>query len=147
MANLYVSAVHKDKATMLYAIVQDIKFEVGFVIQNSVLDVLRNKCTGSLAHVLLITLLCKLASVPMNDSEEKTLPKLLLPVPKSNEDSTSSNTDTEEDNAGGDVDPVVAEVSVDDELVAEPSQDPIDPRVHKLIRYWHDVSNKEFKDY
>ena len=71
-----------DKAILLYAIVHDLKFDLGFVIENSILEVLQNRCTGAHTHPSLITLLCKLAGVPMSESEEKTLPKLPLPMPK-----------------------------------------------------------------
>ena len=103
------------------------------MIQNSILDLLRNKCMGALTHQSLITLLCRLAGVPMNNSKEKTPPKLLLLVSRSKEGSTGSDTDIEEDNAGGEADLKEAEVSIDNKPVVEPSQDLIDPRVHKLI--------------
>ena len=67
--------------------------------------------------------------------------------PKSKEGSTGPNIDTKEDDAWGDTNRATAKVSTDNESVAEPSQDPIDSRVHKLIRDSYYVSNKEFEDY
>ena len=83
MSSLHVSIVQRDKAILLYAIVQDIKFHLGFVIQNLILEMLKNRCIDALTHPSLITLLSKLAGVSMSKSKEKTSPKLPLPVPKS----------------------------------------------------------------
>ena len=70
-----MSIVQRVKATLLYVIFQDIRFDLGFVIENSILKALQNRSTGALTHPSLITLLCKLAGVPMSESEEKTSPK------------------------------------------------------------------------
>ena len=50
------------------------------------MEALQNRCTGTLTHPSLIALLYKLAGVPMSEFEEKTPPKLPLPVPKSKND-------------------------------------------------------------
>ena len=45
MLSLHVSIVHRVKATLLYVIVQDIRFDLGFVIENSILKALQNRST------------------------------------------------------------------------------------------------------
>ena len=66
MLSLHVSTVQRDKAIMVYAIMQNIKFDLEFVIQNSIMDIMKNECIGTLTHPSLITLLCKLAGVSMS---------------------------------------------------------------------------------
>ena len=75
----------------------------------------------------------------------KNLAQNFVPMPKSTKGSTGLDIDIEEDDVGGNADPTAAKVSVDDESSTKPSQEPIDPWVHKLIRDWNDVSNKESK--
>ena len=61
------------------------------------MEALQNKCTGALTHnPSLITILYKLAGVPMSEFEEKTPPKLPLPVPKS-----KNGSEEEPDEEGG----------------------------------------------
>ena len=60
-----MSIIKRDKAILLYAIVTDITFDLEYMIQNSIMEFLQTKCTDALTHQYLITLLCKLASVPI----------------------------------------------------------------------------------
>ena len=101
MSSLHVSIVQRDKAILLYVIVQDIKFDFGFVIENSILKAFQNRSTGALTHPSLITLLCKLAGVPMPESEEMTSPKIPVLVPKTKASSTSQDMDVDNDEEGG----------------------------------------------
>ena len=121
MFSLHVSTVQRDKAILLYAIVHDIKFDLEFVIKNSILKVLYNRCTGALTHHSLITLLYKLAGVPMSESEEKTPPKMPLHVPK------SKNCFEEEPNAKAKEEE--SEESKEDEPTIEEPHGLMDPRV------------------
>ena len=121
MFSLHVSTVQRDKAILLYAIVHDTKFDLEFVIENSILKILYNRCTGALTHHSLITLLCKLASVPISESEEKTPPKFPLHLPK------SKNGFEEEPNAKAREEE--SEESKEDEPAIEEPHGPMDPRV------------------
>ena len=67
------------------------------MIENSILKALQNRSTGALTHPSLITLLCKLVGVPMSESEDKTLPKLPMPVPKTKASSISQDMDDNND--------------------------------------------------
>ena len=67
---------------LLYAIVKNMKFDVGYVIERGIIESTKGRCTGVLIHLTLITLLCKIVKVHMSDSEEKSLHKLLVPLPK-----------------------------------------------------------------
>ena len=96
---------------MLYAIVQDIKFNLGLL--------LKNRCTGALTHPSLITLLCKLAGVSMSESEEKTPPKIPLLVPKSKKGSTSHDIYVRDDEDKGDAALTTKEEVEDDEIAIE----------------------------
>ena len=60
-----MSIIKRDKAILLYAIVTDITFDLEYMIQNSIMEFLQTKCTDALTRQYLITLLCKLASVPI----------------------------------------------------------------------------------
>ena len=88
-SSFQVSIVWRDKAILLYAIVEEIKFDLGFVIKSSIIEPSQGQCTGVVTHPSLITLLCKMAGVPMSESEEKSPHKLPLPMPKSKDGSTS----------------------------------------------------------
>ena len=94
------------------------------------MDMLKNRCTGVLMHPSLITLLCKLAGVSMSESEEKTPPKLPLPVLKSKEGSTYQDTNAEDE---GDATPVAEKKVQDDETTIELPQGHIDPWVQQMI--------------
>ena len=80
--SLHLSIVTKDKAILLYAIMQDIKFDVGFVIESAIIESTQWRCIGALIHPLLIMLLCKLPGVPISESEEKSWHKFLVLFPK-----------------------------------------------------------------
>ena len=63
--SLHLSTITKDKAILLYAIVKDIKFDVGYVIERGIIELTQGRCTEALIHSFLITLLCRMAEVPM----------------------------------------------------------------------------------
>ena len=54
--SLYLSTVTRDKTIMLYAIVQDIKFNVGNVIERRIIESTQGQCIGALIHPSLIML-------------------------------------------------------------------------------------------
>ena len=74
--------VLRDKTILLYAIHNDIKFDVGHVIDSSVLESTNGRCIRALTHASLVTMICKLAGVRMIESEEQCPPLIPLPLPK-----------------------------------------------------------------
>ena len=66
--SLHLLTVTRDKTILLYAIVQDIKFDVGHVIERVIIESTQGQCTRALIHPSLITQLCRLAEVPMFES-------------------------------------------------------------------------------
>ena len=62
----HVSIVHRDRAVLLYAILMNYKFNVGNIIQNSLVE----DVGKSLIHPSLITQLCKDAKVVIMKDEE-----------------------------------------------------------------------------
>ena len=80
--SLHLSIVTRDKTILLYAIVHDIKFDVGHVIEREIIESTQGRCTGALIHPSLITQLCRLAEVSMLEFEEKSPYRILVPLPK-----------------------------------------------------------------
>ena len=80
--SLHLSTFTNDKAIILYAIMEDIKFDVGYVIERGIIESTQRRCTRALIHPSLITLLCKMVDVPMSESEEKSPHKLPVPFLK-----------------------------------------------------------------
>ena len=74
------------------------------------MEILQIRCTDVLTYPYLITLLCKLVGVPMLESEEKTLLKLPLLVPKS-----KNGSGEKPDKEGGEVDKEAEEELEEDE--------------------------------
>ena len=64
----HLSKVRRDKALLIYAIVKGYKFNVGKVIENSILESAYHK---AITHLSLITKLCKETEVPIKENEEK----------------------------------------------------------------------------
>ena len=67
----HVAIVLRDRALLIYAIGNGFKFNVGHVIESSIMESTNVK---ALIHPSLITKLCLLARVNMSDSEEKCPP-------------------------------------------------------------------------
>ena len=65
----------KDKAIFTYAIVSGIKFNVGTVIENSILELVYGK---AITHPSLIIELCLRAGVKISKNEEKCPPMIPL---------------------------------------------------------------------
>ena len=77
----HVSTVQKDKAILTYAIVSRFMFNVGMVIENSIIESVYGK---AITHPSLITELCLLAGVEISRDEEKCPPMVPFPFPKKN---------------------------------------------------------------
>ena len=69
-----VSAVMKSRATLVYAIIEGKKIDVGLVIQNSIIHGFEQGIQG-FPHPHLITDLCRNAGVKWNKKEEVRAPK------------------------------------------------------------------------
>ena len=93
--NLHLSTMTKDKTTLLYAIIQGIKFDVGHVIESKIIESTQGRCTRALIHPSLITQLCRIAKVLMIESEEKSHHRLQLPLPKANDEALDDTEDEE----------------------------------------------------
>ena len=61
----HLSTVGRDKALLTYAIVKGYKFNVGKVIENSILELSYHK---AITHPSLITKLCEVAEVPIAEN-------------------------------------------------------------------------------
>ena len=68
---MHLSTVTKDKTIVLYAMTKGFQFDIGSVIKKGLIELTQGICTGALIHPSLITQLCRLAEVPMLDSEEQ----------------------------------------------------------------------------
>ena len=55
------------------------KFDVGHVIESSIIEAANGKCIGGLTHPSGITMLCKIARVKFLQSEERCPSMLPLP--------------------------------------------------------------------
>ena len=75
----HVSKVTRDKAILLYAIVKGYKFNVGKIIESSILEFSYGK---AISHPSLITKLCEIARMQIGENEEKCPPMLPLPFPQ-----------------------------------------------------------------
>ena len=69
----HVITVKNDKAILIYAIVSEMKFNVGVVIENSILESVYDK---TISHPSLITELCLRAKVEISKDEEKCPPMI-----------------------------------------------------------------------
>ena len=97
---LHLSTVMKDKTILLYAMTQGFKFDIRSVIKMGLFDSTQGRCTGALIHSSLITQLCRLAKVPMMDSEEQVQQRLPIPLPKEKFGSLGdSDEETDDDDA------------------------------------------------
>ena len=66
----HVPIVIRDKALLTYAIVTSYKFNVGKVIENSIMDPVYHK---AITYLSLITRLCEIEGVQIGENEEKAL--------------------------------------------------------------------------
>ena len=73
-----VSIVQKDKVVLTYAMVGGFKFNVGMVIENSILESVYGK---AITHPSLILKLCLRAEVEISKDEEKCPLMISLPFP------------------------------------------------------------------
>ena len=97
---LHLSTITKDKTILLYAITKGFQFDIRSIIERGLIESTQGRCTGALIHPSLITLLCRLAKVPMLDSEERVQQRLPIPLPKAKfGTSGDSDEETDEDNA------------------------------------------------
>ena len=64
----HVSTIYRDKVVLLYSILMNFKFNVGNIIQNSLLE---GDVGKSLIHPLLITQLCRDAKVVIESDEKR----------------------------------------------------------------------------
>ena len=78
MPKKHVSTMQKDKAILTYAIVSGMKFNVGAVIENSILELIDGKL---ITHPSLIIELCLRVGVEISKDEEKIPPMIPLPFP------------------------------------------------------------------
>ena len=74
----HVSTLYKDRAILLYAILENYKFNVGNIIQNSLVE---EDVGKSLIHPSLIPQLCKAAKVVIERDEERCPSMAPLPFP------------------------------------------------------------------
>ena len=95
--SLHLSTVTRDKAILLYAIVQGIQFDVSHVIEQGIIESTQGRCTEALIHPPLITKLCRTTEVPMHDSKEKAIHRHLIPLPKSKEGVIDDMSEDEEE--------------------------------------------------
>ena len=58
------------------------KFDVGQVIESSIIEAANGKCTGGRTHLSTITMFCKIAGVRFSEYEERCLSMLSLLLPK-----------------------------------------------------------------
>ena len=72
----HLSTIRTDKALLTYVIVKGYKFNVGKIIENSILESVYRK---AITYPSLITKLCELVGVQIGDNEEKY--PLMLPLP------------------------------------------------------------------
>ena len=90
----------KDKAILLYTMTKGFQFDIGSIIERGLIESTQGRCTGALIHPLLITQLCRLAEVPMLDSEEQVQQHLPIPLLKAKfRSSGDSDEETDEDAA------------------------------------------------
>ena len=75
----HLSTIGRDKASFTYAIVKGYKFNVGKVIENSILGSPYHKV---ITHLPLITKLCEVAGVPIGEKKEKDPPMQALHFPQ-----------------------------------------------------------------
>ena len=129
--SLHLSTVTKDKTILLYAIVKNIKFNVGYVTKIGIIESAQGRCTGALIHPSLITILCKMYEVPMLDFEEQSPHKRPIPLPTTkNGSSEDSEDDTEERRAKEEV--KVEEVEEEEETDEAPVG-PLDPCLQREL--------------
>ena len=74
----HLSIVRRDKALLTYAIVTCYKFNVGKVIENSIL---MSEYHKAITHPSLITKLCEIVGVQIGENEEKCPPMQALHFP------------------------------------------------------------------
>ena len=67
----HVSTVRQDHAILLYALVKGFNFNVGKIVEQSILDYPENNFSGNIPHPGLITLLCIKGGVTFNETKEK----------------------------------------------------------------------------
>ena len=65
------SEVTRDRAVLLYAILEGMSIDVGHVIWTNIRQVAHQKTTGGLAHPAVITALCRHADVPIDPNESQ----------------------------------------------------------------------------
>ena len=96
--SLHLSTVTKDRATLLYAMTKGFQCDIGYFIEQGLIESTQGRCTGALIHPSLITQLCRLVEVPMLDFEEQVQQRLPIPLPKAKFGSPSdSKEETDED--------------------------------------------------
>ena len=97
---LHLSTVMKDKTILLYTMTKGFQFDIGSIIERVLIESTQERCTGALIHPSLITQLCRLAEVPMLDSEEQVQQLLPIPLPKAKFGSPGDlDEETDEDDA------------------------------------------------
>ena len=79
---LHLSTVKKDKTILLDAMTKGFQFDIWSVIKRGLIESTQGRCNGALIHPSLITQSCRLAEVPMLDSEEQVQQHLPVPLPK-----------------------------------------------------------------
>ena len=143
----HVSTMRRDKSILIYAILKDIQFDIGFVIEISILEAISRRCTGALAHPPLITLLWAMEGLNMSDSEEKFPLMLPLPMPKKKMGSFSSIVDIDNEESGERNAQEDEQEESDSEEEEEQSEKPIYPRIFKLIDDFAQIRDEEYIDY
>ena len=72
----HVSTIYRDREVLLYSIIMNFKFNVGNIIQNSLLE---GELGKSFIHSSLITQLCRVAKVVIDSDEERSPSMAPLP--------------------------------------------------------------------
>ena len=67
----HVSTVRQDRALLLYALVKGYSLNVGKIMEQSIMDYVKNNFSGNIPHPALITHMCIKGGVTFNEIEEK----------------------------------------------------------------------------
>ena len=67
----HVSIVRQDRVILLYALVKGFNKNVGKIVEQSILNYVKNNFSGNIPHASLITLLCIKGGVTFSETEER----------------------------------------------------------------------------
>ena len=98
-ATLHLSTVTKEKTILLYAMTKGLPFYIGSIIEWGLIELIHGRYTEALIHPSLITHLCRLAKLPMLDSDEQVQQRLPIPMPKAKFGSLGDSDEETDDDA------------------------------------------------